>query len=209
MSHITHSFLTQFRVLCWFVAWAASLSSRTWPSSRLTQGRPWRPRCSSHSQGHQQRPSRYHSHSGWGLACPLVGRRGWLCIQGVSAGLLMSRVCVCVRVVAVCCLFVPSHTRSTLPGTTLCVPRVCTIQPCARTVLITMAPFPPLCCTIHNPTASFVTAHQHPAGYEARRQRAVAEAEAAVMGECTFAPRINTHHKSRQQRVAELLGEQQ
>jgi Na+-transporting methylmalonyl-CoA/oxaloacetate decarboxylase gamma subunit len=47
------------------------------------------------------------------------------------------------------------------------------------------------------------------AGYEARRRRAVAEAEAAVMSECTFQPRINTHHKSRQERVAELLAQQQ
>lgn len=46
-----------------------------------------------------------------------------------------------------------------------------------------------------------------PCGTEARKQRAEAEAEAAAMAECTFAPRINSSHKSRQQRVAELLSQ--
>jgi len=32
-----------------------------------------------------------------------------------------------------------------------------------------------------------------------------AEAEAATMAECTFKPRINSHHKTRHERVAELL----
>jgi hypothetical protein len=53
------------------------------------------------------------------------------------------------------------------------------------------------------PRASMVAAAA--SGYEARRRRAVVEAESALMGECTFQPRINSNHKTRQERVAELL----
>jgi hypothetical protein len=61
----------------------------------------------------------------------------------------------------------------------------------------------------HTVAATVSTHSPHPVvpctGYEGRRRRAVREAEEAVMGECTFQPRINTHHRTRQQRVAELL----
>lgn len=51
----------------------------------------------------------------------------------------------------------------------------------------------------------FRLGRQWPSATEARKARAEAEAEAAAMAECTFAPRINSQHKTRKERVAELL----